>query len=1178
MKTTATATAMAFALCATIASASVTITPASRTFAKEGSAGSILTSGSGTWSASVNVDWITLHNSSGDAGASCVYIVNANFTADTRTGVITIEGSTHTVTQTGYAASIAPTSCEVAQEGGIGSIAVTVDAGISWTAASNVDWISLDTLSGRGPGTVGYTIAPYSGVVSRSGSLTVASKTFMVTQTGTDVILTPAKSEQGSGANIVQFSVTALATTRWAVSTDASWISILDAGNGFGDSTIMLALASNPSSVTRTATVLVGTKTFEVVQAGNSAYALDILPKTATASPTGAFGNVAVLATPDMPWIAQSLTPWLIVSEGESGEGNGNVGYVVSANPTLEPRTAQMKVTARTPYPDIDIARGLKIWFGVDYGTARDAEVAGWTHGLWFRVTQSGTIHRLFGFKSGNAALYVNIDNKLVFQEGDQINVLDFGVSINTDYGLFLIYDGGTTKIYGGGKDSNSYAMLIEVTGELTLSTTGSTTLPSSGTLTYGNATSNYYWWNRPLSEQELTAHTSYSRHPPATSLYASVVSYTHLKTRLTNTGGLASGGAQGRDRHGLNQNAMTGDIFPSPIEYNASSYTATSSSWYTKSIGDSGGYYRWRLRPEKNISMNIWGKLATAATSSQILVQMSRAQDYSSNSSRIGQPSNYCIRNTPNGLSITEGTSTFGPYASDALTVGEWHMITLTYSYDKSRTLTLYVDGEEKGNHILGTDYPYFYPDQWRVIGGNGDVWFDEIETFNTCLTSAQVRELYDLEKPLEVIHTVTQGAISPSISTNEFSFPAGGGSGAVTATVAQNVAWTAAKDGADWVSYTSDTERTGSGTVAFDVGQNLSVTSRVARLTIAGLPVTIRQSGLASSVSYDGTYLGVDGGVGYVDVTTEGNAYWTATTDASWITIISGNEGLGDGAVMFVADPFTLTTQSRTAALLVADKVVYVTQRGYDLSIDPQVARIGSNSGAGTIGVAAPIDAVWEALIDSDWITIIGSRNGVGNGTLTYTVSANTSGKTRTGRIIISGKEYTITQTTTLPLVTETVGSGTVSGGGDYDQGAVASLAATPANGYVFSHWSGDMVGVTNEVNVTMDTAKNVTATFIPESAAEQLAAEKAAQGGFYTRDQIYAMELGNVLFDVNPATGRARIGVKLMETSDLAHPDWTPVSVTTKDLDIGADGSVGIHAPATGKAKFFKVISGE
>ena len=168
-------------------------------------------------------------------------------------------------------------------------------------------------------------------------------------------------------------------------------------------------------------------------------------------------------------------------------------------------------------------------------------------------------------------------------------------------------------------------------------------------------------------------------------------------------------------------------------------------------------------------------------------------------------------------------------------------------------------------------------------------------------------------------------------------------------------------------------------------------------------------------------------------------------------------------------------------------------------------------------------------------------------------------------------------VTQLCSLKLETATEGEGTVAGAGNYDTNARATLTATPAAGYAFTHWSGDAVGVSNVVSFTMDTSKKVTAHFIPEGAAQRLAEEKAAQGGFFTRDQIHAMELGNVLFDVDSATGKARIGVKLMETSDLAHPDWKPVNVSAQDLDIGADGSVGIKAPATGNAKFFKVISG-
>ena len=91
-----------------------------------------------------------------------------------------------------------------------------------------------------------------------------------------------------------------------------------------------------------------------------------------------------------------------------------------------------------------------------------------------------------------------------------------------------------------------------------------------------------------------------------------------------------------------------------------------------------------------------------------------------------------------------------------------------------------------------------------------------------------------------------------------------------------------------------------------------------------------------------------------------------------------------------------------------------------------------------------------------------------------------------------------------------------------------------------------------------------------------AEQLAAAKAAQGGFYTRDQIHALEVGNLVLDVDSATGTARVGVQLMESSDLSDPNsWRPVGMTTGNLDVGSDGTIGLNVPATGNAKFFKVV---
>ena len=51
-----------------------------------------------------------------------------------------------------------------------------------------------------------------------------------------------------------------------------------------------------------------------------------------------------------------------------------------------------------------------------------------------------------------------------------------------------------------------------------------------------------------------------------------------------------------------------------------------------------------------------------------------------------------------------------------------------------------------------------------------------------------------------------------------------------------------------------------------------------------------------------------------------------------------------------------------------------------------------------------------------------------------------------------------------------------------GNYNDGAVVTLTATPATGYQFDGWSGDVSGTANPINITMDANKTVTATFSP------------------------------------------------------------------------------------------------
>ncbi len=67
-----------------------------------------------------------------------------------------------------------------------------------------------------------------------------------------------------------------------------------------------------------------------------------------------------------------------------------------------------------------------------------------------------------------------------------------------------------------------------------------------------------------------------------------------------------------------------------------------------------------------------------------------------------------------------------------------------------------------------------------------------------------------------------------------------------------------------------------------------------------------------------------------------------------------------------------------------------------------------------------------------------------------------------------------YTLTVNATSGSVTKVPDLAT------YEENAIVQLTATPATGYHFTGWSGDLNGTTNPVNVTMDANKNITASF--------------------------------------------------------------------------------------------------
>ena len=78
---------------------------------------------------------------------------------------------------------ISPANAAFPYNGGSGSIAVTsTNTDCAWTAASNVNWITVYNTSGNGNGTVNYTVTANPVFNERTGTLTIGGQTFTVTQ------------------------------------------------------------------------------------------------------------------------------------------------------------------------------------------------------------------------------------------------------------------------------------------------------------------------------------------------------------------------------------------------------------------------------------------------------------------------------------------------------------------------------------------------------------------------------------------------------------------------------------------------------------------------------------------------------------------------------------------------------------------------------------------------------------------------------------------------------------------------------------------------------------------------------------------------------------------------------------------------------------------------------------
>jgi hypothetical protein len=233
---------------------------------------------------------------------------------------------------------------------------VTTAASCAWTVVNNAaSWITLTSAaSATGSGNVTFTVATNTGP-ARTGTLTIAGQTFTLSQAAmapcTYSLAPPTQNATAAGGAGTPITITTAAGCAWNATTSASWITLTSSGpgngtSGTGNGTVNFTVAANTGAA-RSGTITIGGQTVTVNQAAVAvACTYSINPTSRQVVLLGGASTIAVTAPASCAWTATSNAPWIVVTSGASGTGNGTVNITVQV--TVAARSGTVTIANQT--------------------------------------------------------------------------------------------------------------------------------------------------------------------------------------------------------------------------------------------------------------------------------------------------------------------------------------------------------------------------------------------------------------------------------------------------------------------------------------------------------------------------------------------------------------------------------------------------------------------------------------------------------------------------------------------------------------------------------------------------------------------------------------------------------------------------------------------------------------
>src|SRR6218665_2467370 len=297
--------------------------------------------------------WITnITPASGRGNGAITYSLTANNTNAPRIGTIIIGRQIYRVRQAVPCTySLPQSSVEVAGDLPTGTAGVTTEAICPWVAVSNAGWITnVRPASGRGNGTVTYSLVANNTDAPRTGTIAIGGQTYTVRQAIAPCTysLSQSSAEVAGDAPSGTVDITTGASCIWVIAYNLNWITNVRPVYGRGNGTVTYSIARNTGE-RRTGTIAIGGQTYTVTQAAEPSCSFSLSPSSAEVSAGASNGTVNVTTGASCTWtaVASSAAAWITNVSPSSGRGNGTVTYSLTRN-TGERRTGSILIGGQT--------------------------------------------------------------------------------------------------------------------------------------------------------------------------------------------------------------------------------------------------------------------------------------------------------------------------------------------------------------------------------------------------------------------------------------------------------------------------------------------------------------------------------------------------------------------------------------------------------------------------------------------------------------------------------------------------------------------------------------------------------------------------------------------------------------------------------------------------------------